>query len=203
MVKTCRNCGAPKPLDDFAVDRSRRDGHTSVCKPCDAARLAGYYSANRERILARANARCRARRAASGRARQATCATCEQTFTTARANQRYCTPTCRRRRPGAWRRPAASERLTATAWIEGHGRVELRAMRVDRGLLAWCPRCNGCFAATGNLHFVDLIRGITAGASPSQDEIGETVRLAARWPATQRICTRCTLHVDLDPLPAP
>ncbi|MDA0184121.1 hypothetical protein OJ997_27680 [Solirubrobacter phytolaccae] len=43
-TKFCRPCGATKPVDDFGIDRSRRDGRMNRCKVCDRARGRAYYS---------------------------------------------------------------------------------------------------------------------------------------------------------------
>lgn len=33
-MKTCAKCGRRRAASQFAIDRSRRDGRTSYCKPC-------------------------------------------------------------------------------------------------------------------------------------------------------------------------
>ena len=33
-IKRCRLCGIEKPLTEFGKDKSRSDGHTSMCKTC-------------------------------------------------------------------------------------------------------------------------------------------------------------------------
>jgi flavoprotein len=38
--RTCKTCGATKPLEDFSKDRGR---YTSRCKACTAARQRAYY----------------------------------------------------------------------------------------------------------------------------------------------------------------
>lgn len=46
-MKICTKCKAEKAIDDFAVDRSKSDGHKSRCKVCDAvAKKKGYYAAS-------------------------------------------------------------------------------------------------------------------------------------------------------------
>jgi hypothetical protein len=35
--KTCCKCKVEKPLSDFYVDRSKKDGHTGRCKQCMSA----------------------------------------------------------------------------------------------------------------------------------------------------------------------
>lgn len=52
--KSCRACGVEKPLEDFTINPGgyRR----SRCKPCEAARVKGYYASNekyREAVRAR------------------------------------------------------------------------------------------------------------------------------------------------------
>lgn len=60
-MKTCRQCGVAKPLDEFMKDSRRKDGRGSYCKPCGAinsrasrAKNPGasrrYYLKNRERL---------------------------------------------------------------------------------------------------------------------------------------------------------
>lgn len=55
--KQCYACELYFPLDDFPRDASKADGHKSLCRPCDREKARAYYAANRERVLARANAR--------------------------------------------------------------------------------------------------------------------------------------------------
>jgi hypothetical protein len=37
-VKTCTKCGETKAVDEFCMDRSRRDGRSAWCNTCKAAR---------------------------------------------------------------------------------------------------------------------------------------------------------------------
>ncbi len=55
--RSCSRCARELPLTDFARDASKAPGHKSICKACDRARAKRFYRANRERILAAANAR--------------------------------------------------------------------------------------------------------------------------------------------------
>lgn len=48
-MKTCGKCREAKPLNQFSVDKSRRDGLQPKCKACNRA----YHYANRDRILER------------------------------------------------------------------------------------------------------------------------------------------------------
>ena len=42
--KICKNCGRELPLSAFNKDASRRDGHRSWCRECDAARFKTKYT---------------------------------------------------------------------------------------------------------------------------------------------------------------
>lgn len=41
-MKTCKSCGAEKPLDQFHKDRSKADGLNFYCKPCMIAKQKDY-----------------------------------------------------------------------------------------------------------------------------------------------------------------
>jgi len=46
-MKKCPQCNGEKPLDAFAVDRSKKDGRKARCKECDAAKKKkAYYAAS-------------------------------------------------------------------------------------------------------------------------------------------------------------
>lgn len=50
-VKVCTGCGRELPLPDFVRDRRASDGHTSVCRSCQSARvLAGKRKARQVRF---------------------------------------------------------------------------------------------------------------------------------------------------------
>jgi hypothetical protein len=50
----CAGCETRKPVDDFAVDRSKPSGRKSVCKACDREKSREYYArVGRERYRAR------------------------------------------------------------------------------------------------------------------------------------------------------
>ena len=55
--KRCPKCGEVRDCDEFARDASKRDGRKSVCKTCNRARAQAYYEANREKVIARVQAR--------------------------------------------------------------------------------------------------------------------------------------------------
>lgn len=42
VLKRCPGCGETKLLDDFALNRSTKDGHQGYCKPCGAERTRQY-----------------------------------------------------------------------------------------------------------------------------------------------------------------
>jgi NAD-dependent SIR2 family protein deacetylase len=50
---TCKRCGNTLDASDFAIDRSRKNGHKSVCKRCDAERARDYYTQHRDEVLDR------------------------------------------------------------------------------------------------------------------------------------------------------
>lgn len=48
-VKVCGRCGEEKSLEDFHMDRTRRDGLTYWCKSCRSNSIKDYRSRNREK----------------------------------------------------------------------------------------------------------------------------------------------------------
>ena len=54
--KTCSKCNEEKSLKSFSKDAQRKDGISSQCKACDAARGKAYREANREKEADRAKA---------------------------------------------------------------------------------------------------------------------------------------------------
>lgn len=66
MIKRCYACGLDKKLDEFAINRRRRDGHDTMCTSCKKAYNARYYEAtkyqrNPERAERRRRAKTQAR----------------------------------------------------------------------------------------------------------------------------------------------
>jgi hypothetical protein len=55
-MKTCSACVAEKPRTEFNRDKSQKDGHNHICRPCQSIRYRTYYYANREREQARGRA---------------------------------------------------------------------------------------------------------------------------------------------------
>jgi Recombination endonuclease VII len=53
-VKTCRDCGATKPLDDFYVNKGCRDGRRPECKACNLAARAKKYRSDPRPAIERA-----------------------------------------------------------------------------------------------------------------------------------------------------
>lgn len=50
-MKTCNVCKIEKPIDAFARDKSRRDGHQYKCKDCLNAYSKIHYAENREKYI--------------------------------------------------------------------------------------------------------------------------------------------------------
>lgn len=51
--KTCRKCGAPKPVSEFGKRAKSPDGLHLYCKPCRKEEAADYYGRNRRDVLDR------------------------------------------------------------------------------------------------------------------------------------------------------
>lgn len=49
ILKVCVICKAQKPLQDFNLNRGRKDGHQTFCRDCGKRRSRTYYSNNREK----------------------------------------------------------------------------------------------------------------------------------------------------------
>lgn len=47
-MKACSRCGERKSLDEFSRDKSRSDGRTHRCKPCDSKKAMKWQSENKE-----------------------------------------------------------------------------------------------------------------------------------------------------------
>lgn len=52
-MKTCRECRASKPLEEFPLQPGGRDGRHPLCKPCRAAQERVRYERQREVLLAK------------------------------------------------------------------------------------------------------------------------------------------------------
>lgn len=65
MTKRCYKCVFDKPLEDFPLNRTRADGHGSMCKACKKTYNGTYYVATKQRHNpARAQRRTRVKAAA-------------------------------------------------------------------------------------------------------------------------------------------
>lgn len=51
-MKTCRECRASKPLEEFPLQPGGRDGRHPLCKPCRAAQERQRYARQRDQLLA-------------------------------------------------------------------------------------------------------------------------------------------------------
>ena len=47
-MKTCTKCGVEKPLDEFGVEKRKRDGRTAQCLPCRRKLSNAQYKKNPE-----------------------------------------------------------------------------------------------------------------------------------------------------------
>jgi hypothetical protein len=52
-MKTCRDCGQAKPLDDFYASKGGRDGRRPECKACNLAARKAKYAKNPAPYIAR------------------------------------------------------------------------------------------------------------------------------------------------------
>ena len=51
-TKVCRNCKEEKPFSEFSKKKSGKFGLTTICKPCDVARVAEWQERNPEKTKA-------------------------------------------------------------------------------------------------------------------------------------------------------
>jgi hypothetical protein len=125
-VPRCYACRRGKPADQFARDRSKARGHSSICRACDRARSRRYYEANRERV----NARAKAVRPPAPLV-TIVCAGCGEQFE-GKSRRRYCQPECY---------PRSDRGKKVTARCEGCGEpFEARARDVERGWGRFCKK---------------------------------------------------------------
>lgn len=52
-MKLCRKCGETKSLEEFSIDRSKKDGRVSTCKTCKSVYFRKYYESNKDDICER------------------------------------------------------------------------------------------------------------------------------------------------------
>lgn len=50
-MKTCPKCNLTQERESFTRDRSRKDGLSTYCKPCEKAKLRKYYFENASAVL--------------------------------------------------------------------------------------------------------------------------------------------------------
>lgn len=86
QTKRCKRCGEVKPLDDFAIASTCKDGHTGACKEClyKAARVYWFHQ-HRERAPWRI---------APG---VSVCTFCGKRFRPDNGKQKYCSLLCKKR----------------------------------------------------------------------------------------------------------
>lgn len=56
-MKICSICKALKGSEDFHVNKSKRDGRQTKCKPCSSALTKVYYEANRTKLRSQISSR--------------------------------------------------------------------------------------------------------------------------------------------------
>lgn len=56
-IKKCLACKETKSIDNFSLNKVRRDGHQGYCKPCVSQKAKTHYQAYPELDLARSHAR--------------------------------------------------------------------------------------------------------------------------------------------------
>ncbi len=61
-MKRCPRCGLDKALDEFSVDRKRRDGRQTRCRDCQRTINAGYYARYKDEPAHQEKSRANARR---------------------------------------------------------------------------------------------------------------------------------------------
>lgn len=57
MRKVCGKCKKEKPSEEFANDKSKKDGRRSVCKKCIQKYMSEYWAANSESLKEKRNKR--------------------------------------------------------------------------------------------------------------------------------------------------
>lgn len=50
MDKICTLCDSNKPIEQFSINRAKKDGLSAFCKGCAASRRKGYYTKNKDHI---------------------------------------------------------------------------------------------------------------------------------------------------------
>lgn len=54
MNKICTKCGIEKPIEEFYKNKTKRDGHSSICKDCQREADRRYYLSNKDKVRKRA-----------------------------------------------------------------------------------------------------------------------------------------------------
>ena len=130
-MKRCPSCKTTKALDDFPVDRWRKDGRASRCRDCDNERSRAYFAANRERVIARVRSA-----AAAKRGTRMCAGDCGRPSTSSRHH--YCDE-CRRRTAAGQRRARRSGR----GWA-GFGARSIACSCCGESFVALAPHARFC-----------------------------------------------------------
>lgn len=61
-MKHCAACDSDKPLDQFSLDKNRKDGHYPICRSCKRKQNSVYESSDRAKEVRRAGERVKSQR---------------------------------------------------------------------------------------------------------------------------------------------
>lgn len=62
MEKVCSKCGLSKPIEEFALNKTKSDGHSNVCKECFKIYREEHYKKNRQYYIDKAGSYRKRRR---------------------------------------------------------------------------------------------------------------------------------------------
>lgn len=79
-TKFCASCKMAKPRDDFAKNRSTRDGLTRSCRSCHSSYTRSHYARNKGYYLDKARARELKLREIINQAKDRPCMDCDRCF---------------------------------------------------------------------------------------------------------------------------
>lgn len=150
VIATCSRCKEARPVDEFAVDRSKKCGRKSHCKSCDNRVHRERYAESPKRTYAPKP------RVRISIWRQ--CETCKEPFESHISTKRFCTKSCmwrakRRRQAGLppkpmteaqravarrrWREQSAKRRVARPELRRGRPWRELRARVLAEESTCW------------------------------------------------------------------
>lgn len=136
-TKVCTRCNQSLPLDAFVKDKNKRDGHASLCKPCNSARLLEFRNRNPEHMREYGKRWYRKnleKRREHGRNARRAIAAANRANPPAIPETRCC-PACQRTKP-------------SSAFYRSIGNAD--------GLANWCKECASAKQAAWRLEHPDL-----------------------------------------------